>query len=253
MQEPAEVGGGPSVSGNKSPWNSLEVVKIIMSAATPIAIAALGIMVSAQNSQESIAREANARKESIARDDQTRREAVQRDQEARREAILRGQVAADQAFQRETSLRDEGFRREDQIRRQALIREQFQRLADRRMEFWQKVSSKLAEVDRIVAIVAAGDQNAEQRRSLVTNLRRIMRECDDIFIIYSPYYSGGLGIQYRLYKAAVQDLMLFLQATEDRGMRSGGRIIDEMLRPQYERLLTMGAAEVASLSQVPVR
>jgi hypothetical protein len=53
-----ETGEGKSGEPNKSPWNSLEISRLLLGALTPIAIFALGYMVNSQNSEQAKQREA---------------------------------------------------------------------------------------------------------------------------------------------------------------------------------------------------
>jgi len=142
----------------KSPWNSLEFVKIVAAAATPLAVFLLGVQVNRSAEQGRSAREEQARLELRAEKERAGKAEIK----ARADAKAAADAAAQLAHERERALRQEGFDREALLRhesdtREALLRREAarearsNRVVDRRIEAWSRVAPTLHQAMRALA------------------------------------------------------------------------------------------------------
>lgn len=229
-------------SEKKSPWNSLELAKILMAAATPLALFLLGYIVARQNVEETTARDQAARAETAVRERQARTDTALRDRAARDEAYVRERALRAEGFEREKSLRDEAFRHEAATRQDALQRDRFERLAQKRMEFWEKLSPRLAAIDRHVADAMRPGGQIDRGR-----IQEIRRDCDDLFILYRPFITPGFRNAYSQYLSNLNDLAELLENPRTRSM-PGFEYLSQAFRSHYEGLILYAAQEVASAS-----
>jgi hypothetical protein len=209
--------GEPEAS--RSPWNSLEVAKIVMSAATPLAVLAIGFLVTQQAARQEkqekdrqaeaadnreriaeagrVAREAQVRNEMAARETEARQAAALLQRELRDLADERERQLRREGFAREKALRDEAFRREEAVRREGMALAQSSKLIERRIEFWDKLAPNLSHVDRAIDRILVGQGTGE-------DVEGIFREGDDLFGLYRPYFSPKFETQYEQYKHRVR-------------------------------------------------
>lgn len=190
-----------------------------MSAATPIALFAIGFIVTQQvdrqekrdKSRQAAAaesRERIAEAGRLTREAQIRNEAATRETEARQAAALLQRELRDLAdererqlrregFDREKALRDEAYRREQDVRRQSLALAQSSALSERRIEFWDKLAPKFIQIDRVIDRILTGQTNAEE-------LEPIFREIDDLFGLYRPYFTPSFESAYEDYETTIR-------------------------------------------------
>ena len=226
------------IAALRSPWNSLEIARIVMSAATPLALFALGFLVSQQAKHETevenrakLEREADAAKNRAEYEKQIRNERAAREEEAQRAATdlqLRLRDLADrreaerrrEGFQHDKALRDEAFRYEEAVRREALQRGESEKINDRRIDFWDRLAPKLGRLDKIIDQVLGSGSG-------IDDVETIFRESDELFSLYRPYFSTTFEDEYENYK---DKLRIFVDmAAKAKGNMLGHAEIDGLL------------------------
>jgi hypothetical protein len=149
MADEAAAGGNDT----KSPWNSLEIARLIVAAATSLALFGLGYLVSLQN----VEREKGMRDEARADQFQAEFRSALRDALARREAKQDAQAAREVVFQHELAMRRESEAHDAIVRREMNERERsahqesvnearLDRILERRTEFWNSAAPVLLDV-----------------------------------------------------------------------------------------------------------
>ena len=241
----------------KSPWNSLEIAKLFMGLGTRLALFGLGFMVSNQAKKEAEAKEQTAKRElreekagadvkrakseQEKRDLETRirREASEFQRDLQDRALAREESLRREGFAREKALRDEAFGREQAVRRQALNLERTAKIVEKRIEFWDKLALKLAEVDRAIDDILL-------KRADMTKINVIFRESDDLFGLYRPYFPPKFVEDYREYKKSTLFFANLVGAPVNTlfGMAAGDGALAAC--NSYIRLRDSAAFEVAS-------
>lgn len=205
----------------RSPWTSLEIAKFIASLATPFALFTLSYLLNEQQTQaDRIAAENKTHEEQLEKVRQkhedsaaaaaTRAAQQLADKEAERrdkDTRFQNQVFQIQlqrvALDREKDLQDEAFRRNESVRKQQLELARFQKLAEKRIEFWEKLAPKLDQIDMIL-------DNVFLRKVDPQEVFKLFRECENLFGLYKPYFSPKFVDDYLAYKTwAVQFIDLF--------------------------------------------
>jgi hypothetical protein len=207
MSSHAEASIGPAADPRaKKPslWTSLEIAKLAMSLATPLALFFLGVMVSEQQDTANAKRadaaqlrldkkdEQAAKQQALAESSRIAREDKYRTESAQLERDLQ-EVAA----RREKALRDEAFRREEAVRKQQLDLARISRLAQKQVEFWDKLAPMLSSINREYdrLLLRTGKQ---------ANVIEQFREIDELFALYDPYITPAFGDVYERYKGRVK-------------------------------------------------
>jgi len=245
---PPAIGGKRSADepaeSEKARWNSLEMAKLLMAAATPVALFSLGYCVSQQSTAESQAREDRITNEAILRDEVTRRLGLEHDAMVRSEQFSRERDLQVQAFNREKALRSEAIAREAAVRREAIDRDRAQRRFQMRIEFWSNLRPKLAAIDQYAARVLSGEETEFR------DLETLKRECEDILILYHPFISPTFARDYGVYKHTLDNLLTTIK--EGKGDSLFAKQAINVLRAIYFKFLYLGSEEVASGSDLIV-
>lgn len=153
----------------RSVWNSLEIARLVMSAATPIAIFVMGYVLSQQSARQNADREKQAKAEAFARDQSEKKAAALQASQlrtetlAREDALRRADAERDEAIRRAADARDDALRsaaeaRDDALRRDAIAREEGNRretlrlarigkLFEKRGELWEQLGPKLSRIN----------------------------------------------------------------------------------------------------------
>ncbi|HET6941189.1 MAG TPA: hypothetical protein VFH89_03395 [Sphingomicrobium sp.] len=235
---------GPQHETNRSPWNSLEFAKVVMTLATPLALFFLGMTVSnrqrsddrklAETAQSALAQE---KRENAARQSQAEADRIDREDRIRAESAKLQHELQDAALAREKDLRDEAFRREEAVRVQQLELAKTSQLGEKRIEFWEKLAPKLAQIDRAIDDILALKGNMDE-------VSKLFRECDDLFGLYRPYFSPDFSKDYLSYKEKTR---LFVDMLQTSGSLQGMVAHDGALQAcnSYIRLRDSAAYEVA--------
>ena len=145
----------------ESPWTSLEVAKILVSAATPLAVFALGWVVTQSDRAERSAREQQSELRAGLRDKAVREEARRDSAFVRAEARKDGEQARRETFQRQAELEEQAFARDVVLKRETDLREGLRRreaadearrnrILDRRLEVWARAGPELARLEQLI-------------------------------------------------------------------------------------------------------
>jgi len=198
----------------RSPWTSLEVAKFVASLATPFALFTLSYLLNEQQAQleshqkrqEEMATARQKHEESVAaaaaRANRLLAEkaALKRDDDIRQQNRLFQTELQRVALDREKDLQDEAFRRDESVRRQQLELARFQKLAEKRIEFWEKLAPKLDQIDMVIDNVLLRKQSQEEVLGL-------FRDCENLFGLYKPYFSPKFVEDYLTYKKWTLDFI----------------------------------------------
>ncbi|HYU95192.1 MAG TPA: hypothetical protein VE989_03415 [Sphingomicrobium sp.] len=232
----------------KSLWTSLETAKFVASLATPFALLALSILVAnQQRQQEELSRNAVEQTQRSAEAAAQKREAAIRQdgkqfQKMLQDAALdRDTALRREGFAREKAMRDEAFRREEAVRQHQLELARVSKLADKRIEFWEKMAPKLDQID--VAI-----DDVLMKRGKPDQVSKLFRECENLFGLYKPYFSPKFVGDYLTYKQRIQDFIKLVNEVEaPSGAMYGLRAGDGALAAcqSYVTLRDSAAFEVA--------
>jgi hypothetical protein len=152
----AEAGGGRS-----SPWNSLEVARLIMASGTPLAIFVMGFVLTQQSARQAATREQaeraqaaaeqrrdraaaaavdrRIRQETLARDDALRRAGEARDDAIRRAADERDDALRAAAQERDLALRNDTIARDAAARRETVKLARLSTILQKRIEIWDRI------------------------------------------------------------------------------------------------------------------
>lgn len=199
------------VAREPSPWTSLEIAKLVFSLATPFALFALAYFVSANEkrqqthatelataavraTQKAAEEAARRREDDVRKQTELFQEALQ-DEALTSEAALRAEGLA-----REKDMRDEAFRREEAVRRHQLELARVSRLAEKRIEFWEKLSPKLDQIDLAI-------EDVLMKRRKTEEVLMLFRDCENLFGLYKPYFSPKFVEDYLTYKQRILDFV----------------------------------------------
>jgi hypothetical protein len=186
-----------------SPWNSLEVARLVVTTLTPFAIFCAGAWISMEGRrhdeairQDSLARDDQIRQEVAAREDQLRQDELHRDDLLRREAAEREAARRSEADARDERALRESRRRELTTNAQALASQRYMIQVQKRIESW----------DRLYPCVE--DAYSAARRSLAgsppaAEAADPMARCNPIYAAGSAYFSSGFRQAYQGFAGTV--------------------------------------------------
>jgi hypothetical protein len=244
----------------KAPWNSLEVAKLLMAAATPLAIFLLGVAVSQSAEEQRTKRENEARtkleqQENASRDAARRaqaaaREEARRDAEfAREEARRDAQQASQQAFVRERALRAESDQRATLLRRESDLREAHlrseaavesrrNRLLDRRLELWERAAPDAATAHDAAAQIVRANQVGQDLAMLRRDLVRSLSSYEAALAPYDGFFSTRFNTIRREFRMAVTGFITALD--------NGGQMADayQLVDTSYRELMSVVRVEL---------
>jgi len=251
-------------TASKGVWNTLEVAKLVLSAATPTALFVLGYIVSIQSQEredavreEAIARAKEARIASAKREDQIRNEAIardlqrdeekqQREQEFRRQTFLSEKLLRQESAAREDAIRQASIAREKSNRQQDIERQNYQRLFDKRDEYWNKIYPLLNEGDELATKAILGNKAQLLELKLKANSIRNTQ------LSYGPYTKNVEGLDHaiNMYASTLLRLVSILEErafeTEERGQMT------RLIRNSLEIALDQASHVVASSQDIPL-
>ena len=208
--------------GEKSPWNSLEVSKLIVGSLTPIAVAGFGIFLTLgaehRSDERTKAAEARAEHRIVLAEGRSEHRIVLA--EARSEDRENRAKARDESFQLNAEMRDaqraeavqlmnrkltvqmaaEAAQRQAEARAQDIRRQQEIRIIERRSRIWDDLGPKLNIIYSYVCRVGDyKDYKAE-------NILQIKRDSDRIFYNYIAFFSEDFLSDYHRFMGEVFDM-----------------------------------------------
>lgn len=231
----------PPPEPKKPVWNSLEVTKLIMSAATPIAVFSMGYVLTQQSQRETQQR-ANiaAAAERADRQRADKRAAVEKDAERRRGEQLRAAAEADaERLRRDAIARDDALRREARAhelaaRAQSVELARYTRKVEKRIELWDKLGPMLSAINEQTIVYGY----ARARKPDIANSIFVKAsEASRVFDAYQPYFSDQFARK-------------FLEYMEQLGGFRYGNFEDtpkalQAMADTYVRLIAMAKRELA--------
>lgn len=224
-------------------WNSLERWKLGMSAATPLAIFLLGVVVTCTTSRESLEREEALQNSAFAREQATAervearadririeteqretgirevagREAVRaRDETFRRERLLRAEAHA-----REVAMRSEADRRESVLRLESREEARVAQILDRRFEVWTRAGALLSSVRRgldgryLKGLGRASWQVSEQEVAPLAAVLAALQEANTLIDAYETFFSTDFLAHVDAFSAEAREFARLLAAAGD--------------------------------------
>ena len=191
----------------ESPWNSLEIITLIVGAATPFALASLSYVISQTSEQNAIRREESLRAQAETREKQRHAESLAREAQARAEArkdatLAReegrrdAKIARDEAFSGERILRFEAAAHQNELRRRTLVALEWQNVTQRRHEGWSKIGPTLYYLDRSIASLAMSEDEEERnfwQSQVFTKTSEVEENFSTYLSYFGPYFADQLA------------------------------------------------------------
>jgi hypothetical protein len=187
----------------KPVWNSLEVARLVMSSATPIAVLIMGSILSQQSARQAEGRQRQAaasaaqeqardREAVRIADERVRKEAFSRDDALRRAAEERDDAIRRDSDARDLALRNDAIRREQAAARDTVNLARLTAVMQKRLELWESLGPALASLQ----LNLVSDQyDAERAQEQVESVRRVSAT-------YSFLFPGRFNDSLELYLRA---------------------------------------------------
>ncbi len=249
-------------------WNSLEITKLIMSSATPIAVFTMGFVLQQQAAEANRVREAHAQQEATERqhaaDAQqlaTRRQDEERAQlqrlaDQRRDDALRAAAKDDaERLRREAIARDDALRRESYAhdlaaRAQTVELARYSRIIDKRADLWQRIAPLN---EQIFQELLARKMSVspffphDQRLDVVP----ILQSSEAAFAAERPYFSKAFAIRLGSFYRDVADLNLKASIDEAQWV-AFSRAHEELLQVAADELALRPGSLVPSTNALAI-
>jgi hypothetical protein len=186
---------------------------------TPLAIFALGYLVTTTSTKEARDREEQTKREATAREERIRADGIKRDDLLQEQARREAKTARDEAFARERALRLEGYSREEAARRSSVEREARLRaeasieavqgrILERRLTIWNEIGPELETIryDIAQASMRWWDNESMTQESLEKWERKVI-ELYVRFDFYLPYFSETTTSAFRRFYGSTRNTL----------------------------------------------
>lgn len=224
----------------KSPWNSLEVARLLLAAITPLLLFWLGLLVNTQNIAREEANRDRSRKDQFQAEVRT----MVRDAVARREAALIAKAARDEQSEHEIAMRREADDHDARLRREAIEEARGTRNLSRRVEVWNQVLPLIQAIrDRFSALIVRPVSQPPPTYLEMQDIEANMERADALMIASRRNFSSSFMSTYIEFTNAVGNTFMRVAYSHLGGQDLRERV--SCLTLMYENLTFRVDAELA--------